>query len=202
MFEKSGVPMTAAQKGALQEIAARFAGEDDARRANYSEDTPALQRVLEEMAMKERFYREARGALGPEQLALISDPMTQGYTGVDVIGTGVAWAQFARPVGAADGAAFGKELGEQLTSKLQLADADAQRVRAIVQKWTAQIPQEVWTTGDPTHRKLNFLPVSSVHAAAQVQLGMMQEILGSVPLSAEQRKQLLKSRAIYVPQRP
>lgn len=200
-FEAAGIPLDNAQRDRMQALAAQYAGEDDQRRAGYSSETSKLQVLLEEMELKERFYAEARGLLDADQLGVVSHPAIQGFTGIELVGTGVAWAPFTRPARMPSLQAYGEKLSSQLTNNLNVSEEQAGQLGAIVQKWAATYPQNLWEMELSPRNRQRMIEVERVSAAARMQLGMVQEILGSLSLTPKQREDLLSLQQVFVPMR-
>lgn len=200
-FQFAGLPLSEDQTGRMQSLAALYAGEDDQRRASYSTETPMLQVLMEEMALKERFYAEARGVLNSEQLGVISNPAIDGYTGIELIGTGVAWASFTKPARLESLEAYGTKLSQQMSRGLKMSAEHEAQVGAIIQKWAARYPQHLWEAESPKRARAGMIEVERVREAAQMQLGFVQEILNSVSLSPQQRQELLELKKVFVPMR-
>jgi len=201
VFQSAGVPLDADQTAQMQALAAQYAGEDDQRRATYSEETPKLQALIDEMAMKERFYAEARGVLDTEQLGVISNPAIDGHTGIELMGTGMGWSTFTKPASVTSLEEFGTKLSKNLSSSLNIPAEQEAQVSAIVQKWARRFPQNLWQAETSNRAKYRMIEVERVRQSAQTQLGMVTEILNSLPLSPQQRQKLLSGQTVFVPMR-
>ncbi|MBL8693779.1 MAG: hypothetical protein JNJ88_06730 [Planctomycetes bacterium] len=199
IFEQSGTPLSAEQMAQIGELAKRYSHEDALRVANYAEGTPRLQIILEELALKARFHRDAFGALSADQRSLLSPSATQGRIGFDLMGPGIAWNQFVKPVMGADRAQVSSSIVSSLDSQLSMSADQRGKIEAIVSKWTQQFPDSQWNTQAGPLDYARAFPTERAQIAATLQLEMMREILGTGLLDPKQTATLTKFPAVFVP---
>ena len=74
MLQRSRVPLTALQKSRLAAIGTEFEGEFERFRRSYSEATPRLRKVVDELALKRDCMTRMESVLTPEQRRVVIHP--------------------------------------------------------------------------------------------------------------------------------
>ncbi|MFN0205464.1 MAG: hypothetical protein ACKVS6_04030 [Planctomycetota bacterium] len=198
LMKSGGAELTAAQSAAMNELAQKLTDQDDFRRSRYAEGDLRLQHVIDEIALRARFYKEAAQLLSPEQAALVDYPGMKGRTGLDILGTGVAWAQFARPMPLEGSDSVSASMIKNISGNVKINDTQSADVAKIVNKWMDKYPQAYWSSTDSLSSG-GIMSVESVEAAAKIQLEMYKDIASSGVLNPEQQKALMENPVIYVP---
>ncbi len=193
------IPLTEEQARQLGDLASRLSGEDALRRAGYGESTPKLQQILDEMALKERFYRDAHGLLDPDQLSNIRVPGAEGRSSLDIFGTGVAWSQFAKPVSGATREEAASAYSGMVSKGLSLSAEQSARLEPIVSKWLGRFSDSVWNAAPSALDGARAYEVARVREGARIQLEIVRELLASGVLTPQQRADLLAERMVLVP---
>lgn len=194
---KAGMPLSNAQRDTLQRLSAEIAGADDARRAAVKDDDFDLAGVLGETELKDRFYREARQMLTPQQEQALFPARLAGST-ANLFDTGLVWAQFAKPVTVSGREEFASELSQALTRQIGLSKDAAPQLQAAVDAWAQALPDEAFGTPDKLSGT-GLGKLGPVRDAATRQLVLLRELSRVLPLTAEQKRKLRKAGAVYVP---
>jgi len=198
-LNKAGMALSAAQEDALRRISVLIEGEDDARRGALPKDGFQLDALLGEVALKDRFYRDARNLLTPEQRAALFPERLAGAS-ANLFDTGLVWSQFARPVEVRDLTEFADHVATSMGERLGLSgDAEAQ-LRATVATWASRMPEDTLVPADGLSRaglgKLG--PVGDIAAR---QLELLRELDRSLSLTPEQKRKLRAAGPIYLPRK-
>jgi hypothetical protein len=196
---KAGLPLSNAQRDALQQLSAQVAGEDDARRSALGEEEFELADVLGETALKDRFYQEARQILTPEQERALFPSRLAGTPG-NLFDTGLVWAPLAKSVAVRDRADLAAKMAEAVTRQAGLGDDLAPRVREAVETWARALPEDAIAAPDPL-AGTGLGKIGPVRDAAARQLALLREISRSLPLTAAQKQKLRKLGPVYLPRR-
>lgn len=194
---KAGMPLSAAQEDALRLLSAQIAGEDEARRGAVPADGFELEALLGETGLKDRFYRQARGLLTPEQERALFPERLAGAS-ANLFDTGLVWAQFARPMEVRDRDDFASQVSRSVLDHLGLSgDADPQ-VRAAVAAWASRMPDDAFVVGDRLSRT-GLGKLGPVRAAAQRQLELLRELQRTLPLTDAQKAKLRAAGPVFMP---
>lgn len=192
----SGTKLTPAQQQSLSGIVAAFAKETQ-QIAGASREFP-IEQLLEEVEMKDRFYREMSGLLTPEQLAKVAPGEVDGYDGSNLFGSGLVTQSSSVPVPAKDAADFARSASNHLAEHLGLDEAAAAQVRTVLAQ--AMAAPELWNQrSDARELQLRMFRSGRATNAMRAQLQWMRQIQQQVPLTPAQRKKLTGMRHVLVP---
>lgn len=199
LLANGNLPLSPAQRDAMASLVRGFAAE-----AQGIQDGPAeleLDRVLAEVAMKDRMYNELEQQLGAEQRALVYPEGAGSFDGTSLFRSGLVWQGMAHPVNAADPAGYVESTARALTDQIELTGEAATRMRAILEQAAQSAPPETWAPSSPAERSQSarFLRAGRAMRAAQLQQAWMRRVLHEVPLTPAQREQLRTMRRVFVP---
>jgi cell division septum initiation protein DivIVA len=192
----SGAKLTPAQQQSLSGIVAAFAKETQ-QIAGASREF-AVEQLLEEVEMKDRFYREMSGLLTPEQLGKVAPEGAGGYDGANLFGSGLVTQSSSVPVPAKDAADFARSASSHLAEHLGLDEAAAAQVRTVLAQ--AMAAPELWNQrSDARELQLRMFRGGRTTTALRAQLQWMKQIQQQVALTPEQVKKLTGMRHVLVP---
>jgi hypothetical protein len=199
LLQSGNLPLDAGQRAAIGALVRGFSAEASAIQDGATELD--LDRVVAEVAMKDRMYDEIAQQLSPEQRALIYPEGAGNYDGTSLFRSGLIWQQVVSPVEASDPAGYVDTTVANLATKFHFEGAVADQVRAILDQTARAAPSEVWSAGGAIERSANarFLRTGRAMRAAQLQQSWMRRVLREVPLSEAQRKQLRSMQKVIVP---
>jgi hypothetical protein len=196
-LQAAGQTMTPAQQQKLAGLVHAFSAE--AQSIADSQHEIALDQLLAETEMKDRFFTEMGGALTPEQSKAIYPGGANGYDGGSLFDTGVTMRGHMQPVEAKNPTEFAKSVSQDLTRQLGLDEAAAQQVRDIIARGAAA--DELWR--DPAApaelSQAHFLRAGRTKAALRRQVEWMRQIRQQVQLTPEQLQKLGKMSRVAVP---
>jgi hypothetical protein len=158
----------------------------------------AIDHLLVETEMKDRFFREVGTSLTPEQ-AKVLQAGAAGYDGSSLFSTGVTIRHHAQAIEAKDAAEFSRTVGRDLSGQLGLDDAQEQQLRSIIARGAAA--PELWAErAMPAERSQgHFLRTERTRAALRQQAAWMRQIQREMNLTPEQRSKLGKMSKVMVP---
>lgn len=192
----SGAKLTPAQQQSLSGIVALFAKETQ-QIAGASREF-AVEQLLEEVEMKDRFYREMSGLLTPEQLAKVAPEGAGSYDGSNLFGPGLVTQASSLPLPAKDAADFARSASSRLADQLGLDEATTTQVRAVLAQ--SMGAPELWSNrGDAREQQLHMMRNGRATTALRAQLQWMKQIQQQVKLTPEQAKKLAAMRHVLVP---
>lgn len=191
-----GAKLTPAQQQSLSGIVGAFAKETQ-QIAGASREFP-IEQLLEEVEMKDRFYREMSGLLTPEQLAKVAPGEVGGYDGSNLFSSGLVTQSSSVPVPAKDAADFARSASNHLAEHLGLDEAAAAQVRTVLAQ--AMAAPELWNQrSDARELQLRMFRSGRATNALRAQLQWMRQIRQQVQLTPEQAKRLAGMRHVLVP---
>lgn len=193
----AGQPMTTAQQQRLAGLVNAFSAE--AQSIADSAHEVALDQLLAETEMKDRFFSEVSVALTPEQTKTIHPGGPSGYDGASLFDTGVTMRAHMQPVEAKNPADFARSVTRNLSQELGLDEATEQKVRDIIARGAAA--DELWR--DPAAAaelsQAHFLRAGRTKTALRHQVQWMRMIRQQAQLTPEQLKKLGKMSRVLVP---
>lgn len=191
-----GQPLDAAQQAAIAGLVHSFSVENET--ISNGQHEYALEQLLAETEMKERFYNEVGTRLTAEQHAQIY-PQGADHDGANLFSPGLMTTPHAQPIAAKSPADFARLASNRLGEQLGLDESAASAVRSIVERMAGQATDLWQHPADRTETKLKMLRSGRMTTALRHQIAMMREINRQVPLTPEQRKKLSKMRGVLVP---
>ncbi len=196
-LQAAGQPMTSTQHQRLAGLVNAFSAE--AQSIADSAHEVALDQLLAETEMKDRFFTEMGVALTPEQTKTIHPGGPSGYDGASLCDTGVTMRAHMQPIEAKNPADFAGSVTRTLSQELGLDEATEQKVRDIITRGTAA--DELWR--DPAAAaelsQAHFLRAGRTKTALRHQVQWMRMIRQQVQLTPEQLKKLGKMSRVLVP---
>ncbi len=199
MLDNAGQGLNTAQKDAVANLVRSYTAENEGIHSMPAE--MELDKLLAEVAMKDRLYGELAQQLTPEQRALMYPEGSTDFDGMNLYRTGIMWQGFAEKTSAATPADYVTNVSQKVVSRLEFDDASAARIRQIMTEVAHAAPAEMWSQTGSTieHGQGSFLRAGRSTRAAQTQQAWMRRVLREVPMSAEQRKKLQELQRVFVP---
>ncbi|MFB3066146.1 MAG: RNA polymerase sigma factor, partial [Planctomycetota bacterium] len=197
---KSDQPLSADQRSALREATVAFLQADGERLHSYSDDAVGLEKFMDEMALKERYYARLHELLTPEQQSILHPEAVRGHTGVDLFSTGITWGTLTAPVQAKDRAGLREEFVMRHMRSLKLDESARPVLQRLAADWAATLPEDL--PAAPTSaivRQMRYMETAHAAASAKRYLEVRKAMLAQLPLSDVQRKKLLVDAHFPVP---
>jgi hypothetical protein len=191
---KADMPLSAEQQRAIEELGRRFTEEDRARRDGYDPDAGAMGKFVDEVALKDRFFKELFGTLSTEQGARLRPESVRGYAAVDLFGSALMFQGVAEPLQFADRAALEQSTASRVMERVHLDASKRSAVEAAVKRWSAAMPDEYLNVAaPPLHKKERLVE------AARRQAALFADLERTVDLTPEQLATLRSQLAVLVP---
>jgi RNA polymerase sigma-70 factor (ECF subfamily) len=184
---QSPVPLSEDQARQLDEIGLRFVEEDMRREASYGPATLPLRKVIEETALKDRFFRDVDGILTVEQRDVLHPADSRGYTTGDLFSSGLVWAQLARPLPIRDRADLEKQAIEVVMTSFDLAEDARPTVESIVATWSAGMSDEFLAEPMTTAVRMRIMRVDRIEKVARLTLDLLESLIGQLSFTDEQK---------------
>ncbi len=187
------------QARALRELGASTVERDRTRLAGYTEETSAMQKLVEETTLKERMADQLDELLTPEQRNALRPESIRGQVAVDLYGSSLVLAQVARPTPHTDVDGYRSAVERRYANALGLGKDLQPVLTEAVRRWTESLPLEfLETKADGQGLGGPRMSTAHVRATAAHQLRLHEE-LSKLPLSEAQRKALREHTGLYVP---
>ncbi|MBK8096794.1 MAG: hypothetical protein IPK26_06785 [Planctomycetes bacterium] len=197
MLAHAGQGLNDAQRNALAGLVRIYSAEAQGLQGQ-SHDFE-LEGLAADVAMKDRFFAETQGLLGPEQAALMTPPGSLRHDGGNLFDTGLMFQLHNDPIPASNPAEFARATSQKLEQQLGLEPAQAEQVRALLERH-AGAASELWRDrGTPAESNLRMLKSGRGKAALQRQLQWMRELQQQVSLTKEQAAKLKGLKRVFVP---
>lgn len=184
---QSPVPLSEDQQRQLDEIGLRFVEEDMRREASYGPTTLALRKVVEETALKDRFFADVDGMLTQEQRNVLHPPEARGYTTGDLFSSGLVWAQLVRPLPIRDRADLEKQAIQVVMTSFDLPEDARPTVESLVAKWSAGMSDEFLAEPMTTAVQMRIMRVDRIEKVARLTLDLLDSLTGQLAFTDEQK---------------
>jgi hypothetical protein len=198
---KAGLPLDEAQERALSETSTRFLDEDRRRRAGYGESTLAFRRILEECALKDRYYEEVDRILREEQREALHPASIRDRVAIDIFCSGIVWVQHLEPMEFRDTSELRAKSIRGLGDGLLLDDAGRSALGPLVDEWIASFPAGFLEEAPDALAARRWVKMDRVRAVARAELALLEAIPARVPLGPEQRSRLTELTTLALPVR-
>ena len=184
VLQTAGDPLTSAQEHGIVALGKTWSAEAERLKAAPAAEALALERIVAEVAAKERFLAGLKELLTPAQRAVLWQPETENRIGLDIFSPGLIY-QMREDGTHTDPAALPAHAVAKLLGLADLESVDAEPFVYFGQRWFDEVAgaKEPRTAKDP---EVMFPTLAAVQAWAQAQLRATRGILESSKLTPEQ----------------
>ena len=193
------VPLSEEQSDRLQAITDHYLAQDENLRISAEGYEFSLQTILEETAMKDHLRWEIEQILSAEQHRMLYPDSVKDYNGLDLFGTGLVWAQVAKPTKVEGPEDLARRNFMRFSEGLKLREDQQERLRPLLDNWARSYPAEYWTSTPNPLEGQGMLKTSRTRIAAERQLELFRAMLATMGLTAEQRDKLTQNNGVLVP---
>lgn len=187
------VPLDDRQMAALNRLATQFAGSDDLRRGNQAPDALALRGVLDELALKDRFYDEVKNLLTQDQRDLFFKPGTGDGLMGSMFSSSLMIAPLMKPVPTSDAGDYAQQVARDFGGALALDAVGREQLAGLTAKWADRMPKDFFQPtpmSSVAGSEIPKLTKAQMQVYAEQQVGLYEEMLRTLTLSPEQQKKL------------
>ena len=181
-----GLPLSAAQRTSLEDLGRRFTEEERKRVASYDDTTFQLRKIVQEGALKDRFFDAVRGVLTATQLDALSPAATRDRMAADLWSEGLLWATLTRPIPYDKPETVTDAVSRALGPNFKLDDAGRAKVAAITADWVARLPESITAHETDALDRIGMLPADLVAVGAEQMLALVERIVTELALSGDQ----------------
>lgn len=192
-------PLSEEQSSLVAAITDHYLAQDENLRIRAEGHELSLETLLEETAMKDRFYEEVGQVLSPEQHAMLYPDGVGDYNQLNLFGTGIIWAQVAKPALVEGPEDLARRNFSRFSDGLKLNPDQQERLRPLLDTWSRSYPPEYWSETSNALEREGIMKTSRTRMAAERQLALFKSMLNGLGLTAEQREKLLSNNGVLVP---
>jgi len=210
----AGLPLHESQIKELREIGDRYIEDDLRRTAGYNEETFALQKLIDECALKDRMFAEIHGILTPKQSDVLHPESIRGRMGIDIYSSGTMWYAVAKPVDFSTREDIAAGLVQQYMAQTKLSEEEAGLLRRAVKDWADGFSEEyLRASADPVAQAsrqkaangmlAGWQKIEQATTAASHQLALNRALFELVREDAVKAAQVRADTRVFIPiQRP
>lgn len=194
------LPLSEAQEEQLKAIGDRFIQAEAQRAAGYGPQALALERVVDEAELKDRFYSDVDGILTAEQVELLHAAGTRGRVRADLFSSGLLWATVPGDgLRYTDRANLGEVMAQRVVQTFKIPADHASLVGELAVDYAAAFSDSYLSYMADDFDKLGLLHTDRIVNAARAQVQLMRAILDRVPLDDAGRKLVRDTIFVFIP---
>ncbi len=176
-LDAAGKPLSEEQARLLQKTAEDFTVREKARLSGYDDRTFALQKALDESALRDSFFSSAFDLLTPEQRDVLQPPATKGRLQADLFSSGLVWLTRSRLLPFSDRDGLAADMGRQVAGNLALPPGSDAAVHDALAEWAGALPREVAETPGDAMTMHGMVPVALVTDAAKREIAFLARLI-------------------------
>jgi hypothetical protein len=195
---EAGQPLDDGQVEKLGQIADRFVAEDARMRAGVGEESWALEQLVLESEIKDRFYKAVDAILTPPQVDVLHPPSLRDRTAGDIFSAGLIWLQSAQVGRAAGPDDLAQKITAGLMRQFQVPEEEKDAVARAVGDWASGFGPDVFTPLDPLEKN-NMVKMDRIRTAGRPMVALYKELVRSLPAQEEVGQRIRASAFLVVP---
>ncbi len=195
LLDRAGIPLTADQKAEIAGFGAEFEGEYGRLQESYGAETTRLEKVVDELALKQTAKKQIEDLLTAEQKGQVIDPKIHDRIGIDCLSPVLMATLLAQRKFYGSKEEAKSKYAEQVSKKLGLDAAANPAVGEALEAWY----KEVEPLLDP-QPKGSLLQLGHAVAAGKAQVSFLKKLLALPNLDEKTRGLILGEFAWQVPQ--
>jgi hypothetical protein len=200
-LEAAGKPLSEAQAQAIGTAAEEFTAREARRLGSYGPDTFALEKSIEESALREEFFTRAFAQLTAEQRELLQPAATRGRLQADLFSPGLVWLTRSRIAPFRTRDALVADVEQQLFRNVRLPEDRRPAVHDAVVEWANAIPAAEWDAPVDPLSLQGMVPVATVVTAATRQVALLKRTLDVARLDDATAQRVRSVEHVLVPVR-
>ncbi len=198
---KSGKPLTESQEKQLRALADELLQEDERRLAGYGEGSFALEKIMGETAIKDRFYGAIDKMVSDEQRELLHPANLRGRLSFDLFSSGLVWATVLKPMRYAKAEELSGHVPPQFIARFAVRAEHKSIVEDAIAEWLKSFPAGYLDEKSDVLAANGAVKIERVRIAAERQLAMFKTIVSRLPADAPEAVRLRTESAVFVPMR-
>lgn len=195
-LKSAGMPLTEAQVAQIEKLGLQWEADYEAAQKRYNDNTPRVEKMLDEYILKGAFVDAVWDVLTPEQLEHFVDPKWHHVAHVDLYCTSLMIIHTSPVVTGADIGEIRGKLQNMLVETYGIGEDQVEALGPILDTWQSDV-SGIITPVPKTHA--TFYTFEQGKAAAQATVKLVKSIRDYGMLSEENRAKLLDAYTIYIP---
>jgi RNA polymerase sigma-70 factor (ECF subfamily) len=194
VLDESGLPLTSAQKAAVERAGGGFDAAYDQLQKAYTADTPLLEKMADELALKEDYTRRFHELLSSEQLDVVLPPELRNRTQYNLLSPAAATlsAQTTEYTSAEDARSrFQQKLLQDIGIDPAMASTFDTSFAAWQEELASLLVPRTAADGPPTFEHMLL--------AAKAEAALLKQLLATPGLSEKMRAAIIARQAWTVP---
>ena len=196
VLESSEAPLTEQQRGSLAGFGDDYEGEWELVNARYRDDTPKLQKILDEATLKRDFMGRVEGVLSQDQIDAVFTPEIRNLSRLDPWSPAIMLMGHASPVTVSSEEDLRGKLMKHAAASLGVETEDLAAHSQVFDEWVEGVRDMLQSVPAP---RVGFPPLDESITAGRAQLRALDALSSRLNLSEEARERLLSSSAFMVP---
>lgn len=173
----ANLPLSEEQARLLQKVGEDYTARERTRTTTYDDRAFALQKALDESALRDEFFAAAFALLTPEQRDALQPPATKGRLQADLFSSGLVWLTRAQILPFSTREGLVADMKQRFAGNMPLpAGSDAALADALAE-WAAAFPPEVVDTPVDAMTLNGMVSVARVTDAARRQMALFQRLM-------------------------
>jgi len=198
---KAGKPLDEKQEVVLRELADDLIKEDERRLAGYADDVFALRKLIDETALKDRFYAAVDRMVTDDQREILHPATLRGRVSFDLFSSGLIWATVLAPQRFSTSEDLQQRVVSIVMQRAQIAPEQKALVEDLVGTWAAGFPRGYLAEKSDALAAGGRLRVERVRTAAQHELELLRALVQRLPADAPAAARLRQVQVVLVPLR-
>lgn len=195
VLEESGLPLTSAQKAAVERTGAGFDPAYDQLQKAYTPDTPLLEKMADELTLKEDYTRRFRELLSSEQLDVVLPPEVRNRTQGNLLSPAAAALLSAQTTEYPSAEDARSRFQQKLLQEVGIDSALAGSFDAPFAAWQEEVASllvaRTAADGPPT--------LEHMLLAAKAEAALLKQLLATPGLDEKTRAAIIARQAWTVP---
>jgi len=201
MLAASPHPLTEAQEERLAEVGDQFVTDEAKRVAAFTEETLGIEKIISELALKDRLYGAIDELATEEQRELLHPEAIRGRLQADLFCAGLVLAGQAVPLTYTDEASLANALTNLAMSQLALGADHAETIRAHAQAWVSRFDNAYLAYKPDTLDRQGMMHLERAMVAADAIVPFYRGLLRDIEVSDSVRTSLAGAAVVPVPMR-
>lgn len=140
-LRNGGLPLSDGQINGIQALGVKYEDDYAALQASYPDGTLRLQKIVDEMDLKQRFMNGVYSVLSQEQGALVCDPQFRGQAGLDLHCPTLLIFNTSPVLRGANASEVQAGMPGTLKQRYGLTDEQCSAASSLIQAWFAECPK-------------------------------------------------------------
>jgi hypothetical protein len=200
-LEAAGKPLTDAQGARVLEFARLYTDREKARLDAYAPHAYALEKLIEECALRDDFFAAVNDTLTPEQRTVLWPAGSKGRLNLDFFSSSLVWSAVTRPLWFKEKDGLVTELTDLLVQSLLIPEDRRPVVRAAAAEYVSSFPAGTPDASPDALTKHGMMQVSTVIDGAKRWLLMLRRIVQQGRLDEETMQRIRGGQSVLIPLR-